>query len=156
MKWLVGPRRIGKTTTLFEVAFKSPYSHLMILSPTVTMAKNNMLLMREFLRQKGVSFDSSRLDLNIETHETPPRKWSFVGVNFFEEPATAIEFRMTPKLIDDVDQFLANWFGRITHVSATGPTYDWPTPLPPEMIEQAKQQLPALQFENEILGKWEI
>lgn len=151
MKWLVGPRQIGKSSKIRQLVFESHHKRVAIISPTTHMAVHSLRGMSKFLAEKNVNYVTDALNMTLDWDN---RTVHFIGAEFFERRSIDKSFRNIPKFIEDAEQLLEQFFGTVLFTSATGPNYKWKRSVPKEYIEQAFHQYPPEVFDQLIRGEW--
>lgn len=145
MKWLIGPRRIGKTTQIHKLLMQEKRDCVFVTFSTQAAKQSEELFCQEY----GIKKTNG---LYIESNG---KKVYFCGfqdyINHFAQ-----NFERHPTYIDNLDQILPRMFGNLIAASATGPNYDWHRPkwLGKSELERLKRELSQEQYENEFGKYW--
>lgn len=126
MKWLVGPRAIGKTYQLIQEVLKRREEHLILMSFNPPGARQLMQTFLKIVEKEGQDLLGKEISLS--------QRWVrlFDGdmwrQYYFESPESLTRHpdrKRHPKFIDNADIILENFFGNVQVVTGTGPNFSW-------------------------------
>lgn len=154
MKWLVGPRRIGKSTRSLEAAMNEGVDCIHV-SPTLQMAHYQAEFCQTICVAHKLAVEVTQVyTLKIDGKYTI----QFMGAEQLLQ--LMHQYVRVPKHLDDTDQILGMIFGYVKTASGTGPNYNWwPTKKSKaaweKQIEKWRKEMSAEQFDAEFMGDWD-
>lgn len=147
MKWLIGPRRIGRTTKLIMEFLEYPGSAVLYSYNKEVLEKVHIPTILKYdsaITIKNYSFQYGGYHKILCTYVQ--------DINNLDLSNSAI--LNLPKFLDDVDSMLKTQFGNISIASGTGPNYRWPYVLSKEILEEMKGRVAPEDFQNEFTLEW--
>jgi len=151
MRWLIGPKRIGKTTKLLNVFLQDPRDAFYIC-PTWARAKSVCISARKICDQNKLYWEATTYNLEININGILKK---FVSFDYFQSFNINQEQKNMPKFIDDTDSILQSMFNNVLYASGTGPNLNWANIHSKEMMEKAKNMLPHEVYLTDFTREWE-
>lgn len=119
MKWLIGPRRIGKTSQLIKSFMDYP-GDAVLIGLNISQVK---VVFIPLIEEQYPDITVNRSDLTIQRNG---RIKYLTTVDNISKFATPNEIKKLPKFIDEAQFILEDMFKNVHYISGTGPNFDWP------------------------------
>lgn len=141
MKWLIGPRQVGKTHKLCQEFLEYRGQAFLYVTD-----RNQAHMVIIPILQKIIP--GLTIDMNDLSFSWAGEKQIKIGSDFFIH-------KDIPKFIDNIDYFLYKQFGNVVCGSATGPIYKFKFSKElKKALKQIKTRMTQLEFFNEMTINW--
>jgi AAA+ ATPase superfamily predicted ATPase len=156
MKWMVGPRRIGKTYKLAEMVFNDKQDCIVVTFNQMA-GKFAIELFKEMADSMELSYNVNHatLEMTVGVSDMKRFKVMFLSYEFLNSKHIRPEVRRLPKYIDNLDNILERIFGNVRYATGTGPNYRWMNQLPEEFLESAKKVMGEVEYNEQMTKEWE-
>lgn len=146
MKWLIGPRRVGKSRKLLQELMNFSGDAVLIGFNRASLKHIYFYMVRELYPEALINEKNMTIKFNGYTKY-------FKTFKYLRDNSKS-EIKSLPKFIDEAGYFLEEEFSNVKYISGTGPNFEWDIRFSKEQMDKIKEIVDEETFLNEHTSKW--